>query len=191
MNAASASCGPASSPLRACRVVAGDAHPPPAAAGRRLDQHRVADLIARTSAPPPRSSISPSLPGTIGTFAACASVFALSLLPSASIASTGGPMNSMLHVAALLGELGVLRQEAVAGVDRLGARHLGRGDDPRDLQVALGGPAGPMQMAWSASVELRRAAVGLGVHATASTPRSWQARITRRAISPRFATRIR
>ena len=39
--------------------------------------------------------MSPSLPGTVGTFAAFATVFDLSLLPSASIAPTGGPMNSM------------------------------------------------------------------------------------------------
>ena len=37
-----------------------------------------------------------------------------------------------------LGEVGVLAQEAVAGVDRLDVGDLGRGDDPGDVQVAVG-----------------------------------------------------
>ena len=36
-----------------------------------------------------------------------------------------------------LGELGVLGQEAVAGMDGVGAGDLGRGDDVGDVQVAL------------------------------------------------------
>jgi len=38
-----------------------------------------------------------------------------------------------------LRELRVLRQEAVSGVNRLGAGHFGGGDDPGDVQIALGG----------------------------------------------------
>jgi hypothetical protein len=39
----------------------------------------------------------------------------------------------------LLGEIGVLGQEAVAGVDGVGVGHLGRADDRRDVEVARGG----------------------------------------------------
>ena len=44
-----------------------------------------------------------------------------------------------LAVAADLGEVGVLRQEAVAGMDGLDVGDLGGADDARDVQVALGG----------------------------------------------------
>src|SRR5262249_24592172 len=37
-----------------------------------------------------------------------------------------------------LGEVGVLAQEPVAGVDRLDVRHLGGGDDPGDVQITVG-----------------------------------------------------
>ena len=53
---------------------------------------------------------------------------------------------------ALLGELRVLRQEAVPGMDGVDVGDLGRADDPVGPQVAVGAAAGPpMQMASSAS----------------------------------------
>ena len=73
----------------------------------------------------------------------------------------------------------------------LAARRLGGGDDVRDLEVALrrGRRADAdglvREPTWSAS----RSAVEYT--ATASTPSSCSARITRTAISPRFATRTR
>ena len=42
-----------------------------------------------------------------------------------------------------LGEAGILREEAVAGMDRLGAGVHGRGDDCRDVQVAPRGGRRP------------------------------------------------
>ena len=47
-------------------------------------------------------------------------------------------MNSILHVAADLGEVRVLREKAVAGMDRLHVGDLGGADDARDLEVAFG-----------------------------------------------------
>ena len=40
--------------------------------------------------------------------------------------------------AADLGKIGVLAQESVAGMNRLGIGHLGGGDNPRHVQVAVG-----------------------------------------------------
>ena len=40
--------------------------------------------------------------------------------------------------AADLGEVGVLGEEAIAGVDRVHVRHLGGADDARDVEVAFG-----------------------------------------------------
>jgi hypothetical protein len=44
------------------------------------------------------SSTSPSLPGTVGTFALRASFLHATLSPIAAIALTGGPMNSILQL---------------------------------------------------------------------------------------------
>ena len=62
-----------------------------------------------------------------------------------------------------LGEVRVLAEEAVAGVDRLDVGHLGGGDDPGDVQVAVG--AGGLADADGAvgQVEVRGVAVGLGI----------------------------
>ena len=61
------------------------------------------------------------VPGTIGTPASCMSSRARVFDPIASIAEAGGPMNTVPLSSQRLGEGGVLGQEAVAGVDRLGA----------------------------------------------------------------------
>ena len=54
-------------------------------------------------------------------------------------------------LAADLGEVGVLREEAVAGVNRLDVRLFGGGDDAWNLEIALASGAGPMQIASSAN----------------------------------------
>lgn len=51
----------------------------------------------------------------------------------------------------LLGEVGVLGQEAVARVDRHCAGDFRRRDDGRDVQIAFTDGAGPMQTVSSAS----------------------------------------
>ena len=83
-------------------------------------------------------AITPSEPGTQATWAAAAICLASVFRPILRIASWGGPMNSKPLRAADLGEVGVLAQEAVAGMDRLDVGHLGGGDDPRTVQVAVG-----------------------------------------------------
>jgi hypothetical protein len=42
-----------------------------------------------------------------------------------------------LALAADVGEIGILREKAVAGMDRIGAGDLGRRDDHRNVEVAL------------------------------------------------------
>ena len=65
-------------------------------------------------------------PGTIGTPASCMISRARVFEPIASIALAGGPMKTMSASSQRGGEGGVLGEEAVAGVDRLGARLLAR-----------------------------------------------------------------
>ncbi len=63
-----------------------------------------------------------------------------------------------------LGEGGVLGQEAVAGMDRLGAGTLDRVDDLVDRQVALGCRSGPEQVGLVGALDMDGVAVELGVH---------------------------
>ncbi len=112
-----------------------DLHPAPAAARRRLDDDRVADLLdgfdrllvvfdearagedrdARRGHRGARRDLGPHQ----------AHQFRLR--------SDEAQPAALAH----LGELGVLREEAVAGVDRVGAGDLGRRDDRRDVEVGL------------------------------------------------------
>jgi hypothetical protein len=73
-------------------------------------------------------------------------------------------MNVMFARRARLGELGVLGEEAVAGMDGVGAGDLGGGDDARNLEVriARGGRADADVVIGKADVQ--GLAVGLGIH---------------------------
>ena len=116
----------------------GHLHAAPAAAGRGLDQHREADGLGRRDGlllgrrPRRRSRARTGMPAS---FTACLAVI---LSPIIRMCSGLGPMK--VHAVGFddLGEAGVLRQEAVAGVDGLGAGDLGGGDDRGDVQIALG-----------------------------------------------------
>ncbi|TPW02406.1 MAG: choline dehydrogenase [bacterium] len=63
-----------------------------------------------------------------------------------------------------LGEAGVLGQEAVAGVDGLGAGDLGSSDDRRDIEVALGRRSRPDTDALVGQPDPHGTAVRFGVH---------------------------
>jgi hypothetical protein len=89
---------------------------------------------------------------------------ALTLSPSASIAEGGGPIQHGL------GEVGVLGEEAVAGVHRVGAGLRGHVDDllDREVGVARSGAAQAVRLVGEADEQ--RVAVGLGVDRHAADP---------------------
>ena len=62
-------------------------------------------------------------------------------------------------------------------------------DDLVDAEVALGGRRGADRVGLVGHAHVERGAIDLGVDATAAMPISWSVRVTRTAISPRFATR--
>ena len=62
-----------------------------------------------------------------------------------------------------LGEIGILGQEAVTGMDCLGAGRLGRGDDGLDVQVALDGRRRPDAPRLVGLRHVRRSGIGIGV----------------------------
>ena len=81
-----------------------DAHAAAAAAGRRLDDHRVADLVGEGARRLGVLHAARACPGTIGTPAASAILRAATLSPSASSTSGVGPTKTMPRVAALARE---------------------------------------------------------------------------------------
>ena len=62
-----------------------------------------------------------------------------------------------------LGEVGVLRQEAVAGVDGFGVGDLGRGDDRRYVEVAQAGRGGADAHRLVGEAHVLGVGVGLGM----------------------------
>src|SRR6185437_7612924 len=85
------------------------------------------------------------VPGTIGTPASRISSRARVFEPIASIALAGGPMKT-IPASSRARERGVLGEEPVARVDRLGARLARDPEDLLDGEVALGGGGSPEQV---------------------------------------------
>ena len=105
------------------------------------------------------------------------------------MAAGGGPIQASPAVRARLRERGVLGQEAVARVDRLGAGRRGRREDRVDPQVALGGRPRADAHGLVGRPDVRRPPSASEYTATVRTPSRRQVRMTRSAISPRLATR--
>ena len=117
-------------------AVARDLHAAPAAAGRRLDQHRKADLAAIAIASRRRVT-PPSEPGTTGMPSRCGGALGLDLV--AHDADVLGLRADEMRCRARedLGEARVLGQEAVARMHRVGAGDLAGGEQRRDVEVAV------------------------------------------------------
>src|SRR3954453_2414584 len=133
-----------------------------------------ASMILRASSTVSTGSV---VPGTIGTPAFFISSRAFVLEPIASMALAGGPMKTMpasspaggradeddarLFTGAREGR--VLGEEAVAGVDRLGAGLLDHLEDLLDLEVALGGRRAAEEIRLAGALDVERVAVELRV----------------------------
>ena len=79
------------------------------------------------------------------------------------MAAGGGPMKTMPGLGAGLGEAGILRQEAVARMDRLRAGVPGRRDDPVGHQVALARRRPADMDGLVGHRDVARVAVGVGI----------------------------
>ena len=109
-----------------------DAHALAAAAGDGLDQQRIADARrapSRSRRRRRRRSSGSSVPGTTGTPAAIAALARRGLAAHQRDRFGVGPMNVRPGVAARRGEVVVLGEKAVAGMDRVGAGLVRRVDD--------------------------------------------------------------
>jgi hypothetical protein len=84
----------------------------------------------------------------------------------------------------------VLGEKSVAGMDGIDVAHLGRTHDPIDLQVTVRAGRRPDANRLVGQLDVERIDIGFRVTARVRMPSSLQARMTRRAISPRLAMRI-
>ena len=73
----------------------------------------------------------------MGTPALFIAARAFSFSPISRVISGGGPMNLMLQVSADFGEVGIFRQQAVAGMDGVHVGDFGRADHRRNIEIAL------------------------------------------------------
>jgi hypothetical protein len=138
-------------------------HAAPATAARGLDDDRVADRTARLD-----DLLRVVGQGAFGAGHARHAGLDHGLLGRHLVAHhpdrrRGGPDEREATALDPLGEVGVLRQKAVAGVDRLGVRHLGGRDDGRHVEIALrrGGRADAHRFVGKAHV--LGVAVGFGI----------------------------
>ena len=145
------------------RLLADDAHAAPAAAGGRLDEDGVADALGDAGhVHLGGEDVATGDDGDAGLLGDGAG--GVLVAEPEHRASGGGPDELDLRGPADLGEAGVLAQEAVARMDRLGVRDLGGRDEPVDDEVALDGGAGADADRVVGECQVRRVAVGLAVH---------------------------
>ena len=140
-----------------------DAHALAAAAGRGLDQHRIADLV-RLLLQQGRILSVAVIAGHQRHAGLAHDVFGRAL--AAHGADRGGRRSDEHHARfrAGLGEVRVLGEEAVAGVDGLGAGLPGRFEDLVAAQVAVPGRGGTDAIRLVGEVDVARAGVGFGIH---------------------------
>ena len=127
-----------------------DAHAASAAAGRGLHDHRIADVLARPSVPAPR--IDRAVTARQNRHARLLHRSARARL----VAHQPDDLRDRSDEADVarftdFRQVGALREESVARVNRVSAGDLRRADDGGNVQVALALRAGPMQTSSSAN----------------------------------------
>ncbi len=138
------------------------AHATPAAAGGRLDEDRVADLVgdAVRLGDVGHRAVGPRDHRDAGGLHELARG---GLVAHGGDHLGGGPDEGDALVGAALGEVRVLGQEAVAGVDGVAVRRLGHGEDRVHIEVALGRRRRTDAVGVLGELHVQRLAVGLGV----------------------------
>ena len=141
------------------------AHAAAAAAERRLDDQRKADLARRSCAA--CFGIGDRLlrcPARRGMPAFCASRRAAVLSPSSSSSSAPGPTKVMPARSQARGSAGILGEESVAGMDRVDALFRGQRDDALDVEIGLDRPLALADQVGFVGLEaVQREAVFLGI----------------------------
>ena len=131
-------------PQRSAQLVRGphDAHPAAAAAGHGLDDHGIANVPGRAE----RAVLAftgPSLPGSIGQPRLLHRPARAGLVAEQPDDIGVRADERDLACPADLGEVRALREEAITGMNGVGARDLRGADDRRHVQIAVGAPRRP------------------------------------------------
>ena len=103
----------------------------------------------------------PSVPGTMGTPAACTVSLATILSPMAAIAEGLGPMKTRPASTQSAAKDFALGQESVAGMDRVCPAAPGDVDDLVAAQIGLARRRGPEQIGFIGVADVQSAAVRL------------------------------
>ncbi len=145
------------------QIVEGDAHAAAAAARRRLDQHRKTQLMGKRH----RVGFVADQPVAAG-HRRNVDLFC-QFSGGVLVAQQGHRLVRRadeldLATPADLGEMGVLGQKTVAGMNRLHVADLGGADDPVDLQVTVGGLGRADAVRLVGHAEVGGAAIGLAEH---------------------------
>ena len=134
-----------------------------AAAVGGLDRHRQA-VLAGEGDHLVGAATGSGVPGTSGAPARCAMCRALTLSPRASMADGGGPIQISPASITACGEIGVLGEEAVAGVHGVGAGPAGDVEQLVLRQVGVGRGRAAEGVGLVGRGHVHRVAVGVGVH---------------------------
>ena len=110
------------------------------------------------------------VPGTSGAFALAAMWRAVTLSPRSRIDCGLGPIQIRPGVDHGLREIGVLREESVAGVDGVGAGLLGGVEQLAEVEVGLRGGLAAEREGLVGEPHVWRVGVGFGVHGHAGKP---------------------
>src|SRR5262249_10686012 len=143
-------------------VVAGDANAAAPAAGRRLDEHGIAHAVSQREGLFLIGDQSLAA-GHYRDADSLGELAGLVLVAEQTHGLDGRADELDLAGAADLGEVRVLGEEAVAGVDGLDVGQLGGADEPWDFQVALGRRGRADADGLVGQLEVGGAAVGLAV----------------------------
>ena len=139
------------------------AHPLAATAGRGLDEHRIADVRRQ-----PQGFLFIGADRPVGAgHAGYAGLFhGTDRGNLVAHQADGFRARSDENESALfypLGKIGVLREKAIAGMDRLGVSHFGGADDGRDVQVTVQGARWTDTHGFVREFDVLGLAVGLGM----------------------------
>ena len=106
----------------------------------------------------------PSEPGRMGTPCFFMVARAFSFSPIMRVTSGGGPMNLMPQACADFGEVGVLAQQSVAGMDGVHVGDFRRADHGRNVEVAFAQPRRADADGLVGKAHVQRVAVGFAVN---------------------------
>ena len=140
-----------------------DAHTAPAAAGRRLDQHRVADLL-RCGRQPLRRRVRAVIAGHEGHIRVGRDLLRGALGAHRPDGLRRRADEGEAGAGRALGEFGILGKETVAGMDRLRAGAPGGPDQRVDVEIAGLRARRADAHALVRRPDMGRAGIGLGMH---------------------------